>query len=734
MGRRGRKRKIRLNIDKDTVKSVIAVLLLLVALVILVSFIFPEYTVNSKIQLFTSNFFGKIPALLLPAIFLMGGLLYTRALKWKFVELRIFVGLIFLLLSFSSFFSAVGLNGGKVGNKISEVLFSAISRPGSIFVFLILLVLSTMVVFDISIQNIVGFFENLQEKFGSDKFDFLSFFRKNKGVGEDGGGEEEVLTGMGRLRNLDEPEEEEEVEQETSYEFIPSVSEPKVDESEIKNIISEDGKPSSGLPYSNKIWKPPPLDLLHDSPTASIDKSSAKRRAEIIVQTLKTFGVEARVKETNVGPSVTQYSLESEIGTRISKVKNLHENLALELASPTGSVRIEAPIPGTSYIGIEVPNEKSTLVYFKDVFTSDPMKGAKSKRQIILGKDVSGVSRTYDIARMPHLLVAGATGSGKSVFLHSLIFSLLFRCSPQECKFIFMDYKRVELTHYEDIPHLLTPVVTDIDKAAMVFRWAVKEMKRRYKLIEQAKARNIKDYNEKSGFQALPYIVIVVDELAEIMNRDQASVEKDIVSLASLARAIGIHLILAVQRPDTSVITGVIKANIPTRVAFKVASQIDSRVILDKPGAEKLLGRGDMLFSPQESEPVRIQGAFVKDNEIGSVVKYLKSTEIKPDYKEEIFEVKNDSLSISAGGGSKDEYFDEAVRICVNANKGSASLLQRRLSVGYARAARILDELAAEGYVGPARGNRARKVLTENIPSDESDILEEESEPESDLF
>lgn len=731
MGRRGRKRKIRLNVDRDTLKSAVAIISILFAGIILISFIFPSYDLNSKVQAFTSGLFGKVPALLLPGVLLIGGLLYTQALKWKFVELRVFLGLILLLFSLSSLFSVAGFGGGKIGDSIASFIIDAISKVGAGFVFLALILLSVFVVLNKSFVDLVEFIEAVSEKTEGLN---LAFWKK-KGEGEEDEEIEEdqekddikITSGGSLLGNVDEEEEDKEEEiKEPSFEVIPSVSEPKSDGDEIKGLAKNQGKTSPNLPYPDKIWEPPPRDLLSDPPASPVTQDDVRKKGKVIVQTLKSFGIKAEIKEINKGPSVTQYALDAESGVRISKVANLHHDLALALASPNGTVRIEAPIPGRSLIGIEVPNDTRTNVYFKEILTSDAMKSMKSKRGIVLGKDVSGTPHAYDIAKMPHILVAGATGSGKSVFLHSLIFSLIYRCSPQECKFIFMDPKRVELVHYREIPHLLTPVVTDTDKAALAFRWAVKEMERRYNLLEQAKVRNIDAYNKKSGFQALPYVIIAVDELAEIMVSDPAAVEKDIIRLAQLARATGIHLVLAVQRPDTTVITGLIKANIPCRVAFNVTSQVDSRVIIDQPGAEKLLGEGDMLFRPPDAQkPTRLQGAFVQSKEIDRVVNYLKNTGIDPDYKEEVFEVKSDQLSISAGGEQKDELFDEAVRICVNAGKGSASLLQRRLSVGYARAARILDELAAEGYVGPARGNKARKLRTDNIPLEEYDIPEE---------
>jgi S-DNA-T family DNA segregation ATPase FtsK/SpoIIIE len=320
---------------------------------------------------------------------------------------------------------------------------------------------------------------------------------------------------------------------------------------------------------------------------------------------------------------------------------------------------------------------------------------------------------------MPHMLIAGATGSGKSFFIHNIMFSILFRASPQEVKFIMVDPKRVEFSHYKDIPHLLTPVVTDMEKAPSVFRWAVAEMERRYKLFEQAKARNIEGYNEKSGFQALPYIVIVIDELAEIMIQDPAGVEKSIIRLAQLARATGIHLIMAVQRPSTNIITGLIKANIPCRAAFNVTSQIDSRVIIDQPGAEKLLGKGDMLFVPPDvQKPIRLQSAYISDKEIANLVAYLKGQGIGPDYKQEVLQMTGDKTQKGSGGASswgddvEDDLFDEAVEIVQSAGKASASLLQRKLSIGYARAARIIDIMEQKGIISTAAGgSKARDVL-----------------------
>lgn len=380
-----------------------------------------------------------------------------------------------------------------------------------------------------------------------------------------------------------------------------------------------------------------PLDILNDPPNTPVDRGDINQRSAIIVNALASFGINVVVKDVRFGPSVTQYALETEPGTKITKILSHQYDLALALASPTGSVRIEAPIPGKSLIGVEVPNNTRVVVHFKELLLSEQMKNMKSKIGMVLGLDVGGQPKVYNIAKMPHLLIAGATNSGKSVLIHNIMFSILFRASPEEVKFILIDPKRVELMYYNDIPHLLTPVITETEKAPAAFKWLVGEMTRRYNLLESAHVRNIESYNEKSGFQAMPYIVMIVDELGEIMVTDPAAVEKSIIRLAQLARATGIHLVLALQRPSANVVTGLIKANVPCRIALNVTSQVDSRVIIDQPGAEKLLGKGDMLFiPPDDSKPTRIQGSYIADNEINALVSYLKSTGVKPDYKEEI--------------------------------------------------------------------------------------------------
>ena len=406
-------------------------------------------------------------------------------------------------------------------------------------------------------------------------------------------------------------------------------------------------------------------------------------------------------------------------GTKLSKITALQNDLALALAAPRGLIRIEAPIPGRSLVGIEIPNRTPEFVSLKQMLTSD-LKKHKSKLAVALGLNVSNESVISDLAKMPHILIAGATGSGKSVAINTFIATMLFRASPQEIKFILVDPKRVELTPYNDIPHLLTPVIVDPGKVVSALKWCMAEMDRRYKLFAEVGAKNIDGYNDFSGFQALPYIVIIIDELADIMLFAPSEVEEAITRLAQMARATGIHLILATQRPSVDIITGLIKANIPCRIAFNVTSMIDSRVIIDTPGAEKLLGRGDMLYiPPEQSRPTRIQGAYVSDKEIRRLIDYLRQTGFEPQYTEEVttkYKTNKVGSHTDVGGDTEmDPLFEDAVRIVVDYNKASASLLQRKLSVGYARAARILDQLQIHGAVSEAEGSKPREVIIKNV-------------------
>ena len=500
---------------------------------------------------------------------------------------------------------------------------------------------------------------------------------------------------------------------------LPPVAGAKVapERTQAQSSLSIPSPTVSGEPM---LWEYPPLSLLSDGPGQKADRGDMRRNAQVIEKTLEGFGITAKVTEVNSGPAVTQYAMEIALGTKVSKITSLSSDLALALAAPTGQVRIEAPIPGRSLVGIEIPNRGLEFVTLKKMLTSDVLAKAKSRLAVALGLDVSGSPVIADIGKMPHVLVAGTTGSGKSVLINAFICSLLFRTTPQEVRLIMVDPKRVELTGYNGIPHLLTPVIVEPDKILSALRWAMTEMENRYKQFAQVGVRNIDSFNELSGFQAMPYVVILIDELADLMAYAPVEVEDAICRIAQMARATGIHLVIATQRPSVDVITGLIKANVPSRIAFNVSSMIDSRVIIDMPGAEKLLGRGDMLYvPPEQSKPSRIQGTFVSEQEVKKVVDFLKTKNVPVQYTEEVTTQpltgwKRGSGSPSGSGDSRDPLFEDALRLICQHDKASASLLQRRLSVGYARAARILDQLEMAGVIGPGEGSKPRDVLVKN--------------------
>lgn len=437
-------------------------------------------------------------------------------------------------------------------------------------------------------------------------------------------------------------------------------------------------------------------------------------RAKKLIDTLQSFGVEAKILEVSRGPSVTRFELQPKVGVKVSKITGLSDDIALNLAA-TG-VRIEAPIPGKAAIGIEIPNKSISTVPLRDVLESPEFIGSQSKVSAGLGKDISGKSIIADIAKMPHMLIAGATGSGKSVCINSLITSILFKATPNEVRLVMIDPKVVELSVYNGIPHLLIPVVTDPHKAAGALSWAVQEMTVRYKLFADTAVRDIKGYNrvaEKNGWELLPQIVIIIDELADLMMVAPRDVEDHICRLAQLARAAGMHLVIATQRPSVDVITGIIKANIPSRIAFAVASQVDSRTILDSGGAEKLLGKGDMLYFPSgASKPIRVQGAFISDQDVERLVDFVKNG-ITAAYDEDILDriEKSEGTQKSDDAGDADELLPKAIEVVCEAGQASVSLVQRRLRVGYSRAGRLIDQMEERGIIGPNEGSKPRSVL-----------------------
>ena len=470
-----------------------------------------------------------------------------------------------------------------------------------------------------------------------------------------------------------------------------------------------------------KIYTYPKLDLLNNNAKSKMkneDKQDLFDNANKFEDTLMSFGVEAKVLQVTKGPSVTRFEIQPSPGVKVSKIVNLQDDIALGLAA--SAVRMEAPIPGKSAIGIEVPNKKQTPVFLREVLDSKEFQESTKKISFALGKDITGACIVGDLSEMPHMLIAGATGSGKSVCINSLIVSLLYKYSPDEIKLLMIDPKVVELSIYNGIPHLLIPVVTEPKKAAGALNWAVNEMDKRYELFTKYKVKNIKSYNQQvdKGFisEKLPYIVLIVDELADLMMTCPNDVEDYICRLAQKARAAGIHLIIATQRPSVDVITGVIKANIPSRISFAVSSGVDSRTILDQTGAEKLLGRGDMLYSPMgANKPLRIQGAFISEEEVENVVDFIKSSEDEVNYREEIIEhINNENLSSSSHSGDSeenDELLDEAIKLVVEYQQASTSFIQRKLRIGFNRASRIMEELEAKGIISERDGSKPRQVL-----------------------
>ena len=463
-------------------------------------------------------------------------------------------------------------------------------------------------------------------------------------------------------------------------------------------------------------WTLPSLELLEDK-QGKASAGKPEEKAELIQQTLNSFGVNVDMEEVNIGPTVTQYTLRPASGVKLSKITELEHNLALSLAAQ--SLRVEAPIPGKSAVGIEVPNEKSAIVRMREILQSKEWRASKGSLSFILGRGVAGGAEIADLSKMPHLLVAGATGSGKSVMINAFLMSLLYRNSPADLKLILVDPKQVELSLYRDIPHLLSPVITDPEKTISALKWAVAEMERRYSVFAELGKRNIGEYNSSQTDEHMPYIVIVIDEMADLMMLAAQDVESLIVRLAQKSRATGIHLVLATQRPSVNVITGLIKANVPARISFSTVSQVDSRTIIDQAGAEKLLGNGDMLYlAPEFMKPRRAQGVFVTEKEVREVTDFLREAR-EPQYNDEVMNQK-----VKLGGGAnalgdmddtEDELFIDAAKLVIESGKASASLLQRRLRVGYSRAARLIDMLEEQGIVSGPDGSRPRDVLVHDV-------------------
>jgi len=686
-------------LKQGTVYTMFAIGLLLGAGIIVLSFATQEGSAATLTQKLKTNFGWA--AALFPLLLVFFAFLLLR-LKWYLSRLNVSIG--YLLF----FISLLGLTkSGTVGQEMFRVMEEILTTKGADLVFIGGLLVGNIVFFDTSVDEIFQMLSGI----GSTMLRLVPLKLFAKGDTERGTFDKsKPLTIKGGQKDMAP------APAQTAHPIIQN-NKPKPEALMGDKLVSNVLKSTTA-----GIWEYPPLSLLSESPGKKAERGDIKHIAAKIEQTLESFGIEAHVAEVNLGPAVTQYALQIALGTKVNKITSLAPNLALATEAPGGQIRIEAPIPGRNLIGIEIPNSSLEVVTLRTMLASPAMQKSKSKLSVSLGLDVSGNPLVADIAKMPHVLVAGTTGSGKSVLINAFITSLLFRASAQEVKLILVDPKRVEFTAYNGIPHLLTPVIVEPEKILSALKWAMSEMDRRYKLFAERGVRNIEGYNELSGFQALPYIVIVIDELADLMMFAPVEVEDAIARLAQMARATGIHLVIATQRPSVNVITGLIKANIPARIAFNVSSMIDSRVILDSPGAEKLLGRGDMLYiPPDQAKATRIQGAFVSEKEVKSLVDFLKTKNQPVEYTEEIItqavniKGKNGSGGTMAGGDGKDSELDEAIEIVRQFNQASASFLQRKMSIGYSKAARILDQLEEMGIVGPAEGSKPREVLTQNV-------------------
>ena len=643
--------------------------------------------------------------LLLPLSFILLAILLFQSFERRFGALQIGAIVVFLLSGLGLISLVFPDKGGFLGHFISSNLVAGIATPATVIFLIAAAIVALILAFDIHLAALIGtFITSLRTNANADPLAVA----------------EPTVVGL----PLEEEAGEEELE----------VEEPKL-EPLPRQIPEKATSPDTegGFPIiaaTTRPYMPPPISILAKN-KGKPEVGDVKANMNIIKRTLQNFGIQVEMDEASIGPTVTRYAMKPAEGVRLSKIVALQSNLELALAA--APVRIEAPIPGKSLVGIEVPNISRTTLGLAPLVSEESFASSDRPLLIALGRSITGQPHFADLARMPHLLVAGTTGAGKSVAIHDFIVSLLYRCGPERLRFIMVDPKRVELTVYNSIPHLLTPVITDAKKAILALKWLAKEMDRRYNILETERVRDIASYHtnivapalEKADDtdeklpEAMPYIVLIIDELADIMTAYPRELEAGIVRLAQMSRAVGIHLILSTQRPSVKVITGLIKANIPARVALQVASQIDSRTILDMGGAEKLLGSGDMLFlSGEMSKPRRIQAAFISEMEVKKVVSHV----VKENGGQLLQEIDFTDAAKSGSGpdsifasmdneGEDDERYEEARETVMQAGKASTSYLQRKMGIGYARAARLMDLLEERGVIGPGEGAKAREVI-----------------------
>lgn len=704
-------------LDPETQRGIVAVLLFAGAALLFLSFLQIAGTLGAAIDHYAQLLFGW-DRFLLPILCILVGATAMFPDRGRFSTWN-YLGILFFFLSFNALLNlltaepstTVGqpamLVGGYIGQFLGTILPNLIGFWGAIVVVCALLVVAIMLVFNTSLRSMMGLHTHLTGRFG--EMLHQSEIRRVASVAprddEEEDDDEEPLV---ESAIDDDADEEEDETAEKAQPKLPFRSKPLIE--------AEKAQPEKALTIKKIRKMAIPLDLL-EYRANNANSGDVNRNMEIIYRTFEQFNIPVEMGDTATGPTVTQYTLRPAQGVKLARIIGLQNDLALALAAHP--IRIEAPIPGKSLVGIEVPNQTIATVSLRDLMESKSFKARTNNTAIPLGKDVSGATWTAALEKMPHLLVAGSTGSGKSVCLNTIIISLLYENGPDELKFIMVDPKRVEMKQFEGIPHLLIPPITKADDTVNALKWTVREMERRLDVLSKFGARDITSYNEKAE-EKMPKIVVVIDELADLMAVSGREVEGTIVRIAQMARAVGIHLILATQRPSVDVITGVIKANFPARIAFAVASLMDSRTILDCAGAEKLLGRGDMLYTSAEmSKPKRLQGAYLSDAEIERVVDFLKK-EGTPEYNHAITETARTGTVLDDGDDG-DPLLDEAIQAIIQAGRASTSLLQRRLKIGYGRAARVMDLLEERGVIGPGEGAKPREVLVTEWPPAGSD-------------